>query len=114
MRTSMLTAALFCIGLIVTTQGCVIERPKLEGLKDLSQLVQHHAEQAEKNRHKAQDWEDLADYYEKFPDAYSGKMSVAEHISILREAAQDLRKDAEEHEEQAEKKRELIRKGAGT
>jgi hypothetical protein len=60
------------------------------------------------NKTKAQDWDFQADYYQKFPSAYSGKSTVAEHVTRLCAVAEDVRKDAKCSEELAAKHRSLM------
>ncbi len=109
----LLAAVAFLFSVIVSAQGCVIERPKHKGTGDHSAVAEYHEGQAQKLKVKAEDWEHLADYYEKFPDTYMGQMTVSEHAASLREAAQDLRKAAEKDEELADKHRAMIRQGVG-
>jgi len=51
------------------------------------------------NKPKAQDWDFQSDYCQKFPSAYSGKSTVAEHVVRLWADAEDFRKDAKRNEE---------------
>jgi hypothetical protein len=48
---------------------------------DHHSLAMYYEEQAQLNKTKAQDWDFQADYDKKFPSAYSGTSTVAEHVA---------------------------------
>ncbi len=108
-------ASLLFLGLTLATQSYAGGHPKLEdkATSDHHDLAMFYEEQAQMNKSKALDWEFAADYFEKFPDAYTGKMKVSEHVTSLREAAGDFRKAAEKDQELASKHRALMRRGVG-
>ncbi|MDH5337470.1 MAG: hypothetical protein OEW20_14260 [Nitrospira sp.] len=105
--------SLLFLSLMLTTQSDAGGHPKLEdkATSDHHELAMSYEEEAQKNKTKAMDWEFAADYYEKFPDSYTGKMKVSEHVAALRETAGDFRKAAEKDQELAGKHRSLMRKG---
>jgi hypothetical protein len=108
-------ASLLFLGLILGTQSYAGGHPTIadKGTSDHHDLAMYYEEEAQKNKTKALDWEFAADYFEKFPDAYTGKMKVSEHVASLREAAADFRKTAEKDQELASKHRALMRRGVG-
>ncbi|MDH4153886.1 MAG: hypothetical protein OEV01_08905 [Nitrospira sp.] len=115
MRTLTLVGTLFFLGVVLTMQSHAGGSPMLEGksASDHHDLAMYYEEQAQQNKTKALDWEFAADYYDKFPDSYTGKMKVSEHVASLRETAGDFRKAAERDQELASKHRALMRKGVG-
>ena len=115
MRTLTWLASLLFLGLSLTTQSYAGGPRALEGesASDYHELAMLYKEQAQINKTKAMDWEFAADYYEKFPDSYTGKMEVSEHVASLRETAGDFRKAAEKDQELASKHRAMMRRGVG-
>lgn len=105
--------SLLFLSVILTTQSDAGGHPKLEdtATSDHRELAMFYEEQAQMNKTKALDWEFQADYLEKFPDTYTGKSKVSEHVASLRETAADFRKAAEKDQELAGKHRSLMRKG---
>jgi len=115
MRTFTWLGALLFITLLLATQSEAGGHPKLAdtATSDHHDLAMYYEEEAQKNKSKALDWEFAADYFEKFPDTYTGKMKVSEHIASLREAAADFRKTAEKDQQLASKHRAMMRQGVG-
>lgn len=113
MRTFTWLGSLLFLGLILTTQSYGGGHPKIDNrdMNDHHDLAMFYEEQAQLNRTKAMDWDFQADYYEKFPDSYTGKMKVSDHVATLRETAGDFRKAAEKDQELARKHRDMMRKG---
>lgn len=103
------------IGVLLATSGYAGGHPTMtdKATNDHHDLAMYYEEEAQKNKSKALDWEFAADYFEKFPDAYTGKMKVSEHIASLREAAADFRKTAEKDQQLASKHRAMMRQGVG-
>jgi hypothetical protein len=106
---------LLFIGMVLATQSYAGGHPTIgdKGTSDHHDLAMYYEEEAQKNKSKALDWEFAADYFEKFPDTYTGKMKVSEHIASLREAAEDFRKTAEKNQQLASKHRAMMRQGVG-
>lgn len=107
--------SLLFLGVLSTTQSYAGGHPTIadKGTNDHHDLAMFYEEQAQMNKTKALDWEFAADYFEKFPDAYTGKMKVAEHVASLREAAEEFRKTAEKDQQLASKHRAMMRQGVG-
>lgn len=79
---------------------------------DHRKLEMYYAEEAKNLKAKADKWEVLAEYYEKFPDEYSGGAeNVHKHIENLRAMADDYRKAMHEARDLALRHHSLIRKG---
>jgi phage tail tape-measure protein len=79
---------------------------------DHRKLKMHYAEEAKTLKAKADKWEVLAEYYEKFPDEYSGgSENVHMHIENVRAMADDYRKAMHEARDLALRHHSLIRKG---
>jgi hypothetical protein len=83
---------------------------KSKGAGDHHSMMMYYEEQEQKAKSKMRDWEFAADYYEKFPGAFTGKMSVSEHVAHCRAIAEEFKKDAERYAGLAEKHRSLMRK----
>jgi hypothetical protein len=100
------------LGLLVAAQSFAgqasIETLPSRGVTDPHSLAMYDEEQAQLNKIKAQFWDFQADYYQKFPSAYSGKSTVTEHVVRLCAIAEDFRKDAKCNEELAAKHRSLM------
>jgi hypothetical protein len=62
-------------------------------------------EQAQLNKTKDQDWDFQADYYQKFPSAYSGKSTVVDYVARLCAVAEDFRREVKRNEELVAKHR---------
>lgn len=117
MQTKKWIGLFLVFGLLVATQsfaddsgtpGVHILGGKATG--DHHSLVIYYEAQAQAAKSKAQDWDFAADYYEKFPSAFTGKMTAAEHVAHLRAVAEDFRKEAQRAQEQASKHHSLMRK----
>ncbi len=79
---------------------------------DHRKLEMYYAEEAKNLKAKAEKWEVLAEYYEKFPEEYSGgSESVHKHIENVRAIAEDYRKAMHEARDLALRHHSLIRKG---
>ncbi|MDH4371461.1 MAG: hypothetical protein OEV99_16695 [Nitrospira sp.] len=106
---------LLFVSVLLATQSYAGGHPAIaeRGASDHHDLAMYYEEEAQKNKSKALDWEFAADYFEKFPDTYTGKMKVSEHIASLREAAADFRKTAEKDQQLASKHRAMMRQGVG-
>jgi len=79
---------------------------------DHRKLEMYYAEEAKNLKAKAEKWEVLAEYYEKFPDEYSGgSENVHKHIENVRAIAEDYRKAMHEARDLASRHHSLIRKG---
>ena len=88
----------------------LIESLPSKGAIDHHSLAMYYEEQARLNKTKAQDWDFQADYDKKFPSAYSGKSTEAEHVACLCAVAEDFRQDAKRNEALAAQQRSLMRK----
>lgn len=104
------------LGLLAAPQSFARTHP-LEGQlghgeTDHRVLAMMFDEEAEANKAKAENWEFIADYYEKFPSEFSGtKMTVTEHIAHCRSIADDYRKAEKYNRDLAAKHRQFIRRG---
>ncbi len=79
---------------------------------DHRKLEMAYLEEAKDLKAKAAKWEVLAEYYEKFPEEYSGGAeNVHKHIENLRAMADDYRKAMHEARDLASRHHSLIRKG---
>ena len=79
---------------------------------DHRKLEMDYLEKAKNLKIKADQWEFLAEYYEKFPQEYSGgSENVNRHITSLRAMAEDYRKAMHEARDVASRHHSLIRKG---
>jgi hypothetical protein len=68
------------------------------GVKTHFTLALQYEDLAQLNKSKADNWEFMADYYEKFPKDYNDtSMSLKEHITHLRAIASDFRRVDEKH-----------------
>lgn len=83
---------------------------KSKGGGDHHSMMMYYEEQEQVAKSKARDWEFAAEYYEKFPAAFTGKMTAAEHVAHCRAIAEDFKKDAERYSGLADKHRSLMRK----
>lgn len=112
MRLLTVLGTVLFIGVVLATSGYAGGHPTIpdKATGDHHDLAMYYEEEAQKNKSRALDWEFAADYFEKFPDAYTGKMKASEHLAALRETAADFRKAAEKDQELARKHRDLMRK----
>jgi hypothetical protein len=75
-------------------------------------LENYYLEEAKDLKSKATKWEFIAEYYEKFPEEFSGgPENVDKHIKNLRAMAEDYRKAMHEARDLAMRHHALIRKG---
>jgi hypothetical protein len=109
------TCAFLALGLLIVSQsfaGHPLEHMIGKGQGDHRLLVMQYEEMAQADLAKAENWDFVADYYEKFPKEYSGTtMTVKEHIAHVRSVAEDFRKQAQQHRDLAAKHRAMERKG---
>jgi len=79
---------------------------------DHRKLEMYYREEAKNLKAKTEKWEVLAEYYEKFPEEYSGgSENVHKHIENLRAMSDDYRKAMHEARDLAERHYTLMRKG---
>ncbi len=79
---------------------------------DHRKLEMYYLDEAKALKTKADKWEFIAEYYEKFPEEYSGGAdNVHKHIENLRAMADDHRKAMHEARDLASRHRSLMRKG---
>lgn len=79
---------------------------------DHRKLEMYYLDEAKNLKAKADKWEFIAEYYEKFPEEYSGgSESVHKHIQNLRAMADDYRKAMHEARDLASRHHSLMRKG---
>ncbi|MDC8446862.1 MAG: hypothetical protein LV473_00740 [Nitrospira sp.] len=79
---------------------------------DHRKLEMYYREEAKNLKAKTEKWEVLAEYYEKFPEEYSGGgENVHKHIENLRAMADDYRKAMHEARDLAARHYTLMRKG---
>jgi len=79
---------------------------------DHRKLEMYYLEEAKGLKAKADQWEFVAEYYEKFPQEYSGDPeTVHKHIVNVRAIADDYRKAMHEARDLAARHHSLIRKG---
>ena len=84
------------------------------GVKTHFTLALQYEELAQINKSKADNWEFMADYYEKFPRVYHDtSMPLKEHIAHLRAIASDFRKAEDQARESAAEHHSLARHGMG-
>ncbi len=77
------------------------------------QLELYYLEEAKNLKAKADHWEFLAEYYEKFPHEYTGDIAyVHMHIVNLRALAESTRKAMHEARDLAWRHHSLVRKGS--
>jgi hypothetical protein len=111
----LLVAFFMVVGLLIANQSFAGGHPNIDGLGgkavgDHHQLAMYYDEQAQIAKSKALDWEFAADYYEKFPGAFSGKMTAAEHVAHCRSIAEEFKKQEANYRELSAKHRALMRK----
>ena len=84
------------------------------GVKTHFTVALQYEELAQINKSKADNWEFMADYIEKFPKEYQDpSVTLKEHIAQLRAIAADFRKTEEQDQASAKKHRYLARHGLG-
>ena len=84
------------------------------GKKTHFTLALQYEELAQSNKSKADNWEFMADYFEKFPKEYRDPSTpVNEHIAQLRAVAAEYRKTEELDRELAKKHHSMARHGLG-
>ena len=84
------------------------------GVRTHFTLAVQYEELAQINKSKADNWEFMADYYEKFPKEYHDtSMPLKEHIAQLRAIAADFRKTEEQDRILAKKHHYMARHGLG-
>ena len=84
------------------------------GIKTHFSVALQYEELAQINKSKADNWEFMADYIEKFPKEYHDpSVPLKEHIAQLRAIAADFRKTEEQDRALAKKHHSLARHGLG-
>ena len=84
------------------------------GVRTHFTLALQYEELAQINKSKADNWEFMADYFEKFPKEYNDtSMPLKEHIAQLRAIAADFRKTEEQDRALAKKHNYMARHGLG-
>ena len=84
------------------------------GVKTHFTLAVQYEELAQINKSKADNWEFMADYFEKFPKEYHDpSMPLKEHIAQLRAIAEDFRKTEEQDRALAKQHHYMARHGLG-
>jgi hypothetical protein len=84
------------------------------GVKTHFALAVQYEELAQINKSKADNWEFMADYIEKFPKEYHDPtMPLKEHIAQLRAIAADFRTTEKQDRALAKKHHDLARHGLG-
>ncbi|MFO0698322.1 MAG: hypothetical protein U0236_03760 [Nitrospira sp.] len=79
---------------------------------DHRKLEMYYLEEAKNLKAKADQWEFVAEYYEKFPQEYSGdSANVPMHIVNVHAIADDYRKAMHEARDLAARHHSLLRKG---
>ncbi len=113
MKIRKLTGIFLTLGLLMSLPAFASE--DIEALikaGDHRKLQMYYLEEAKNLKAKSDKWEVLAEYYEKFPDEYSGgNENVHKHIENLRAMADDYRKAMHEARDLASRHYSLIRKG---
>jgi hypothetical protein len=114
------TSVFLILGFLATVQAFagssnVIPDSQLPGgVRTHFTLALHYEELAQINRSKADHWEFMADYYEKFPSEYRGTSTpLKEHIAQLRAIAADFRKAEDQARESAKEHHSQARHGMG-
>jgi len=73
-------------------------------------LWRYYERQAQLNDTRAQTWDFIAEYYEKFPSAFSGNLNVEDHIAHCRAIAEDYKMAANQDAEWASEQRSMMRR----
>ena len=119
MRKFQCTCAVVVLSLLApmhsfAASGDIPEGQLSGGVRTHFALALQYEERAQYNKSKADNWEFMADYYEKFPNEYHDtSMPVKEHIAQLRAIAADFRKTEEEDRVLAKKHHAMARHGLG-
>src|ERR1041384_4164256 len=109
------TCTFLALGLVVAMQSFAASADVPEGVvpggvKTHFTVALQYEELAQINKSKADNWEFMADYIEKFPKEYHDpSVTLKEHIAQLRAIAADFRKTEEEDQALAKKHRGLAR-----
>jgi hypothetical protein len=107
------TCVFLALGLLMSMP--VFASDDLEALiraGDHRKLETYYREEAQNLKAKAERWEFVAEYYEKFPQEYAGDpATVHMHIVNLRAIAEDYRKAMHEARDLAARHNSLIRRG---
>ncbi len=108
-----LTCLFLALGLVMSMPAFAAE--DIEALikaGDHRKLEMYYLEEAKNLKAKADHWEFLAEYYEKFPYEYTGDIAyVHMHIVNLRAMAESNRKAMHDARDLAARHRSLVRKG---
>lgn len=113
------TCAFLTCGLLLAIQATagpndVSDNQLPGGMKTHFTLALQYEELAQSNKSKADNWEFMADYFEKFPKEYNDPSTpVKEHIAQLRAVAAEFRKTEETDRELAKKHYSMARHGLG-
>ncbi|MDF0665465.1 MAG: hypothetical protein P0119_05230 [Nitrospira sp.] len=79
---------------------------------DHRKLEMYYREEAQNLKTKADRWEFIAEYYEKFPQDFAGDPATVQmHINNVRAMAEDYRKASHEARDLARRHSSLMRKG---
>ena len=119
MRRIQYICAFLILGVLATVQSFagttdIPESQLPGGVKTHFTLALYYEELAQINKSKAEHWEFMADYYEKFPKEYHGtSIPLKEHISQLRAIAVDFRKAEDQARETAKEHHYQARHGIG-
>jgi len=111
--------AFLVLGLLAAMQTFAASGESLDGIKPGGvkthfALALQYEELAQINKSKADNWEFMADYIEKFPKEYHDpSMPLKEHIAQLRAIAADFRTTEEQDRALAKKHHYLARHGLG-
>jgi hypothetical protein len=109
------TSLFLVFGFLAATQSFAshpLDHEIGRGETDHRVLTMVFDEEADANKAKADQWDFVAEYYEKFPAEFSGsKMTVAEHIAHCREIADHYKRAEKQNREMAAKHRAMIRRG---
>ena len=113
------TCAFLLLGLFATVQafagsGDIPDSQLPGGVRTHFTLALQYEELAQSNKSKADNWEFMADYYEKFPQEYHDTaIPLKDHITHLRAIAADFRKAEEQDKALAKRHHYLARHGLG-
>lgn len=115
MKTVKWKHAMLILGFLLATQPLAANTSAFDGMGGKSErnhrlLAIYYEEQAQLNKRQAERWDFLADYFEQFPTAFSGKLTAAEHVTHCRAMAEELRKAERQNHEFAVQQRSLMRK----
>jgi hypothetical protein len=111
--------AFMALGLLPGTQAIAgpndfADNQLPDGMKTHLTFALQYEELAQSNKSKADNWEFMADYFEKFPKEYRDPSTpVKEHVAQLRAVAAEYRKTEELDRELAKKHHGMARHGLG-